>query len=160
MKGPIKRGIVIRNEKASTNYTTDFLHSIYSEEGRGTFDVRTITLGHIQQGGNPSPFDRSYATKCGSIASEEIIKIIKDHWSAAEAVCDLKDQMSCQLLGIIGKKVFTYAQFHAFVSQAMSHSLCREITIFYTRWCSTIFSSCQKFRTQRSGDHWPMTNGG
>ena len=50
MAGPVKRGIVIRNEKASENYSTEFLHSIYSEEGKGTFDVRTITLGHIQQG--------------------------------------------------------------------------------------------------------------
>ena len=105
MKGPIKRGIVIRNEKASINYTTDFLHSIYSEEGEGTFDVRTVILGHIQQGGNPSPFDRQYATKCGSIASEEIIKIIKEHWRAEEAICHLGEKKICQLLGIIGRKV-------------------------------------------------------
>merc|ERR1719402_556101 len=105
MKGPVKRGIVIRNEKASSNYTTDFLHSIYSEEGKGTFDVRTITLGHIQQGGAPSPFDRSYATKCGSIATEEIIKIIKEHWVSPRAVCDLGTKKSCQLLGIIGRKM-------------------------------------------------------
>ena len=105
MKGPIKRGIVIRNEKASINYTTDFLHSIYSEEGEGTFDVRTVILGHIQQGGNPSPFDRQYATKCGSIASEEIIKIIKEHWRAEESICHLGEKKICQLLGIIGRKV-------------------------------------------------------
>lgn len=74
MKGPIKRGIVIRNEKSSENYTTQFVANLYAEEGRGVFDVRTVTLGHIQQGGAPSPFDRAYGTKCGSLAASHILK--------------------------------------------------------------------------------------
>ena len=74
MKGPIKRGIVLRNEKSSANYTTEFVANLYSEEGKGTFDVRTVTLGHIQQGGAPSPFDRSYGMKCGSLAVSHIVR--------------------------------------------------------------------------------------
>ena len=32
-------------------------------EGGDEFDVRTATLGHIQQGGNPTPFDRIQAAR-------------------------------------------------------------------------------------------------
>lgn len=77
MKGPIKRGIVIRNEHSSKHYNTEFLHNLYAAEGKGVFDVRTITLGHIQQGGAPSPFDRSYGTKCGHVAATKIIEILE-----------------------------------------------------------------------------------
>lgn len=78
MKGPIKSGIVIRNENFSKHFTTNFLHNIYAAEGKGVFDVRTITLGHIQQGGAPSPFDRSYGTKCGAIAAQKMIELVNE----------------------------------------------------------------------------------
>ena len=37
--------------------------AIFEEEGGGLFDVRQAILGHMQQGGNPSPFDRILATR-------------------------------------------------------------------------------------------------
>lgn len=55
--------LVIRNEKASELYTTDFLARLFEEEGRNLFDVRQSILGHLQQGGNPTPFDRLLATR-------------------------------------------------------------------------------------------------
>ena len=36
---------------------------LYSEEGKDKFSVRQNILGHMQQGGFPSPFDRNVATK-------------------------------------------------------------------------------------------------
>uniref|UniRef100_A0A7N8X1V2 ATP-dependent 6-phosphofructokinase n=1 Tax=Mastacembelus armatus TaxID=205130 RepID=A0A7N8X1V2_9TELE len=54
-----------RNEKCNANYTTDFVFNLYSEEGKGVFDCRKNVLGHMQQGGTPSPFDRNFATKMG-----------------------------------------------------------------------------------------------
>uniref|UniRef100_A0A8D0AK44 6-phosphofructokinase n=1 Tax=Sander lucioperca TaxID=283035 RepID=A0A8D0AK44_SANLU len=54
-----------RNEKCNANYTTDFIFSLYTEEGKGVFDCRKNVLGHMQQGGTPSPFDRNFATKMG-----------------------------------------------------------------------------------------------
>ena len=47
--GKVQRGVVLRNEKANANFTTEFLQGVYSEEGKGVFDVRTNVLGHIQQ---------------------------------------------------------------------------------------------------------------
>ncbi|HOW61649.1 MAG TPA: 6-phosphofructokinase [Candidatus Contendobacter sp.] len=55
--------LAIRNEYANSHYTTDFLCRLFEEEGDALFDVRQAVLGHIQQGGNPSPFDRILATR-------------------------------------------------------------------------------------------------
>jgi len=49
MKGRIQRGLVLRNEKANGNYNTDFIHRLYSEEGKNVFDCRVNVLGHMQQ---------------------------------------------------------------------------------------------------------------
>uniref|UniRef100_A0A7N8YF74 6-phosphofructokinase n=1 Tax=Mastacembelus armatus TaxID=205130 RepID=A0A7N8YF74_9TELE len=65
MKTTVKRGLILRNEKCNANYTTDFVFNLYSEEGKGVFDCRKNVLGHMQQGGTPSPFDRNFATKMG-----------------------------------------------------------------------------------------------
>lgn len=65
MKNDIQRGLVLRNEKCHTHYTTDFIHNLYSAEGRGVFDCRVNVLGHLQQGGVPTPFDRNFGTKLG-----------------------------------------------------------------------------------------------
>ena len=55
--------LAIRNESASVGYTTDFLCQLFTEESGGSFDVRPMVLGHLQQGGNPTPFDRVHATR-------------------------------------------------------------------------------------------------
>lgn len=56
-------GLMIRNEYANRIYTTNFMCSLFEEEGRGIFDARPAILGHMQQGGDPSPFDRIQATR-------------------------------------------------------------------------------------------------
>ncbi|KAG1941755.1 phosphofructokinase, liver b [Pimephales promelas] len=65
MKNDIQRGLVLRNEKSHKHYTTDFIHNLYSAEGKGVFDCRVNVLGHLQQGGVPTPFDRNFGTKLG-----------------------------------------------------------------------------------------------
>ena len=44
-------------------YTTNFIKALFEREGEGLFDVRGAILGHVQQGGDPSPFDRIQATR-------------------------------------------------------------------------------------------------
>ncbi|KAM9321611.1 ATP-dependent 6-phosphofructokinase, muscle type [Gastrophryne carolinensis] len=68
MKTTVKRGLVLRNEKCNDNYSTDFIFNLYSEEGKGIFDSRKNVLGHMQQGGTPTPFDRNFGTKMGAKA--------------------------------------------------------------------------------------------
>ena len=60
--------LAVRNEEANPLYTTDFLARVFQEEGRGLFDVRQTVVGHQQQGGTPSPFDRLLATRLASRA--------------------------------------------------------------------------------------------
>ncbi|XP_028746738.1 ATP-dependent 6-phosphofructokinase, platelet type isoform X4 [Peromyscus leucopus] len=68
MKTTIQRGLILRNESCNVNYTTDFIYQLYSEEGKGVFDCRKNVLGHMQQGGAPSPFDRNFGTKISARA--------------------------------------------------------------------------------------------
>lgn len=70
--------LVVRNEYASEYYTTDFLARIFEEEGAGLFDVRQAVLGHMQQGGNPSPFDRLLAVRLVSAAITELAEVFAD----------------------------------------------------------------------------------
>ncbi|XP_004390083.1 ATP-dependent 6-phosphofructokinase, platelet type [Trichechus manatus latirostris] len=78
MKTSIQRGLVLRNENCSENYTTDFICQLYSEEGKGVFDCRKNVLGHMQQGGAPSPFDRNFGTKMSAKAMQWITVKLKD----------------------------------------------------------------------------------
>jgi len=55
--------LLIRSENANPLYTTPFMNALFEEEGQDLFDVRSTILGHMQQGGNPSPFDRILATR-------------------------------------------------------------------------------------------------
>jgi 6-phosphofructokinase 1 len=66
-------GLMIRNEKANPCYDTQFMVSLFEEEGRELFDVRQAILGHLQQGGDPSPFDRILATRLAKRCVERLI---------------------------------------------------------------------------------------
>ncbi|MFV0459352.1 MAG: 6-phosphofructokinase [Actinomycetales bacterium] len=66
--------LVIRNERASDFYTTDVLARMAEAEADGRYDVRQATLGHIQQGGAPSPGDRVLATRLMAFAIDEVSK--------------------------------------------------------------------------------------
>jgi 6-phosphofructokinase 1 len=67
-------GLMIRNEFANRFYTTDFMCSLFEEEGGDLFDVRQAILGHVQQGGDPSPFDRIQATRLAAKCVEFLIE--------------------------------------------------------------------------------------
>ena len=67
-------GLMIRNEYANDIYTTGFICALFEEEGRDLFDVRPAILGHLQQGGDPSPFDRIQATRLGRLCLEYLIE--------------------------------------------------------------------------------------
>jgi 6-phosphofructokinase 1 len=56
-------GLVVRAEEANPLYTTPFMYALFEQEGGDLFDVRQAILGHLQQGGDPSPFDRILATR-------------------------------------------------------------------------------------------------
>jgi 6-phosphofructokinase 1 len=67
-------GLMIRNEYANSIYTTNFMCSLFEEEGRDLFDVRPAILGHQQQGGDPSPYDRIQATRFARLCLDNLIE--------------------------------------------------------------------------------------
>lgn len=68
-----RRGLVIRSEHADPLYTTGFVSALFEHESGGAFDVRGAILGHVQQGGAPTPFDRIQATRLTSAATSRLL---------------------------------------------------------------------------------------
>ena len=56
-------GLMIRNEHVDSLYSAGFMAAVFEKEGGNLFDVRQAILGHVQQGGKPSPYDRIEATR-------------------------------------------------------------------------------------------------
>jgi len=69
-------GLIVRSEGADPVYTTGFITSLFEKEGGELFDARQAILGHVQEGGDPSPFDRIHATSltahCIEFLSEQL----------------------------------------------------------------------------------------
>uniref|UniRef100_A0A8C7ZMQ5 6-phosphofructokinase n=1 Tax=Oryzias sinensis TaxID=183150 RepID=A0A8C7ZMQ5_9TELE len=101
MKTSIQRGLVLRNENSNDNYTTDFIYQLYSEEGKGVFDCRKNVLGHMQQGGAPSPFDRNFGTKMSAKAMQWLSKKLLETYRRGRVFANSED--SCCLLGMLGR---------------------------------------------------------
>ncbi|NXW06992.1 PFKAP protein, partial [Fregetta grallaria] len=87
-----------RNENCNENYTTDFIYQLYSEEGKGVFDCRKNVLGHMQQGGAPSPFDRNFGTKISAKAMQWISKKLKETYRKGKVFANTDDSVC--LLGM------------------------------------------------------------
>jgi 6-phosphofructokinase 1 len=66
--------LTLRNEHADEVYTTSFVTALFAQEGRGRFSARQVTLGHLQQGGDPSPFDRNLATRLVTHCVDRLIE--------------------------------------------------------------------------------------
>jgi 6-phosphofructokinase 1 len=92
-------GLIIRNENANPIYNTQFVASLFEEEGGDLFEVRHAILGHLQQGGNPTPFDRIQANR---LAAKSITWLIDE----AQAVA-AKDKLEAAnvFIGIQGGQV-------------------------------------------------------
>ncbi|XP_072234789.1 ATP-dependent 6-phosphofructokinase, platelet type isoform X5 [Leuresthes tenuis] len=98
MKTSIQRGLVLRNENSNENYTTDFIYQLYTEEGKGVFDCRKNVLGHMQQGGAPSPFDRNFGTKISAKAMQWLSQKLEETFRRGRVFANTED--SCCLLGM------------------------------------------------------------
>uniref|UniRef100_A0A4W3HCR8 ATP-dependent 6-phosphofructokinase n=1 Tax=Callorhinchus milii TaxID=7868 RepID=A0A4W3HCR8_CALMI len=112
MKTSIQRGLVVhyhhlvyisfsvlcRNENSNDNYTTDFIYQLYSEEGKGIFDCRKNILGHMQQGGAPSPFDRNFGTKIAAKAVQWLSRTLKENYRRGKIFTNTDDTIC--LLGM------------------------------------------------------------
>ena len=100
-KGHARSGkIILRNEKASKTYTTEFIANIIKEESGGKFDARYAVPGHVQQGGTPSPMDRVRAVRFG-VKSLQYLEAFAG--KSKQEIAD--DPMSAAIIGIRGARV-------------------------------------------------------
>ncbi|TIB91727.1 6-phosphofructokinase [Wallemia mellicola] len=81
IKGKSDGRFIIRNEKSSQVYTTEFLTNMLKEEGKDLFDSRAANLGHTLQGGTPSPIDRARACRLAI----RCIKFLEEHSTSRQA---------------------------------------------------------------------------
>ena len=88
-------GLMIRNERANDLYTAPFLAALFEQEAKDLFDVRVSVLGHMQQGGDPSPLDRIMAARMAGEAIDFIERECVGNGEDAAAAC----------LGIVAEQI-------------------------------------------------------
>lgn len=83
-QGESKAGrLILKSINASKVFSTKFIAEIINSESNGRFEAKTAIPGHVQQGGIPTPIDRTRASKlaCKSVdfieKNSEIIKSVK-----------------------------------------------------------------------------------
>ncbi|PKY02377.1 6-phosphofructokinase alpha subunit [Aspergillus campestris IBT 28561] len=100
-KGANRAGkIILRNETASSTYTTQVIADMIKEEADGRFESRSAVPGHFQQGGKPSPMDRIRALRMAI----RCMMHLEDYAgkSGAEIAAD---ELSASVIGIKGSQV-------------------------------------------------------
>ncbi|MDR1212959.1 MAG: 6-phosphofructokinase [Propionibacteriaceae bacterium] len=75
--------LAVRNEQANSNFTTEVLSHLIDEAAQGRYDTRTMRVGHIQQGGSPTPADRILATQL----SERALHQVAEQMAAGTTAC-------------------------------------------------------------------------
>lgn len=104
MQKGVQRYMITRNEKANNNYTTQFFTQLFTEEGHETFDTRVNVLGHAQQGGSPSPFDRNLGTKLASRAVEWLLENAKSN-RKSDGTVFTKQNTTAAVLGLVERYI-------------------------------------------------------
>lgn len=97
----LQRGVLLRNENCSENFTTDFLCQLLTEESQGMFVARSLILGHLQQGEKPSPYDRILGVKYAASAVDFLVKHASEN--CVDGRVRTRDKESACILGIHGK---------------------------------------------------------
>ncbi|XP_076398424.1 ATP-dependent 6-phosphofructokinase isoform X5 [Megachile rotundata] len=103
MSEGVQRGLILRNENANLNYNTDFMQRLFSEEGKGLFSCRMNIIGHMQQGGSPTPFDRNLGTKMGSKAVEWFSNQLKK-CATADGKTSTMEADTAVMIGIVRRQ--------------------------------------------------------
>jgi 6-phosphofructokinase 1 len=103
MNEGVQRGLILRNEKSHEFYNTDFITRLYEAEGKNIFSTRANILGHMQQGGSPSPFDRNLGTKMGAKAADWIMSKLRLHCTGPDTKHIFDGEDSAVVIGLKGK---------------------------------------------------------
>lgn len=77
-EGGSRMAVIVQTDGTNPSYTTEFVGRMAAEEGKGFWTTRGAQLGHLQQGGAPSPLDRMRAVDLGAAAVETLIGAVKN----------------------------------------------------------------------------------
>ncbi|KAJ5118221.1 glycoside hydrolase [Penicillium atrosanguineum] len=100
-KGANRAGkIILRNECASSTYTTQFVADMIKEEANGRFESRSAVPGHFQQGGKPSPMDRVRALRMAIKCMRHI-----ESYAGQSRDAIANDPLSSAVIGVKGSQV-------------------------------------------------------
>lgn len=96
--------LVLKSSNASKVLTTQVLADIIKQEAHGEFDTKTAIPGHVQQGGLPSPIDRTRAARF-AVRSVQFIEdtfdiIDEHHYDVDFPVDDKKLSSTAAVLGV------------------------------------------------------------
>lgn len=103
-KRDLQRGMLVRNEKCSENFTTEFMCQLLTEESKGMFVSRSLILGHLQQGEKSSPYDRILGVKYATHAVDFLIKSVAESTIEVAKIRAMSKESAC-MLGIHGKSL-------------------------------------------------------
>lgn len=82
--------MIVRNEQASSVYTTELIADIIKENAKSRFETRTAVPGHVQQGYTPSAADRVYAVQF-SLKAIEFLEQYNRCVDNADIIMDKED---------------------------------------------------------------------
>ena len=99
--------LILRNEHASSTYTTEMISNMINEEAKGRFQSSFAVPGHVQQGGKPSPMDRVRAVRL----AVRCIQFLEGFaGQSSESIAN--SQESAAVIGIKGAKVIIGSMEH------------------------------------------------
>lgn len=92
--------VILRNERASSTYTTQVIADMIKEEAHGRFESRAAVPGHFQQGGKPSPMDRVRAFRMAIKCIQHI-----ETYATMSREEIAADEHSAALIGVKGSEM-------------------------------------------------------
>ncbi|KAH7585808.1 Phosphofructokinase [Nakaseomyces glabratus] len=99
--------IILKSQNASKAMSAEKLANIITEEAAGKFEAKSVIPGHLQQGGTPSPIDRTRATKFAIRAVDFILEKSKVLKSQDDVIYEHTKELteSAVVLGVKGSNI-------------------------------------------------------
>ena len=91
--------LILVNEHANPTYTAKLISEMIKEEAKGRFESRYAVPGHFQQGGTPSPMDRTRAVRL----AVKCMEYLEQYAGIPAQSCT--DDKSMSVIGIKGASV-------------------------------------------------------
>ena len=93
--------LILVNEHANATYSAKLISEMIREEAKGRFESRYAIPGHFQQGGTPSPMDRTRAVRL----AVKCMEFLETYSDKSQRPVSLDDDRSMSVIGVKGASV-------------------------------------------------------